>query len=209
MPSSRSSSSSESRPSLNIKRSYSTKKESMNGPLYRQTVNRTVLVRRLKRKGDGPSKQLARWFVENQIGTNLPTMPSIATSIATQPTPFPGPDAVRCPCLEENFCLETSCCPTRPTVTTARHAAGFLPLCQPATAARRLWARRAISRTLLTYWPSQVSPSTSWPSFSAPITSSRDPRPTPPNSSPCKSIMTGRTIMVPASTMSTSSSSWL
>lgn len=40
----------------------------MNGPLYRQTVNRTVLVRRLKRKGDGPSKQLARWFVENQIG---------------------------------------------------------------------------------------------------------------------------------------------
>lgn len=43
----------------------------MNGPLYRQTVNHTVLVRRLKRKGDGPSKQLARWFVENQIGMPL------------------------------------------------------------------------------------------------------------------------------------------
>lgn len=82
--SSRSSSSSESRPSLNIKRSYSTKKESMNGPLYRQTVNRTVLVRRLKRKGDGPSKQLARWFVENQIGMLLPMMPSTC-SLITHP----------------------------------------------------------------------------------------------------------------------------
>lgn len=40
----------------------------MNGPLYMQTYNKTVLVRRLKRKGDGFSKQLARWFVENQIG---------------------------------------------------------------------------------------------------------------------------------------------
>lgn len=43
----------------------------MNGPLYMQTVNRTVLVRRVKRKGDGPSKQLARWFVENQIGMSI------------------------------------------------------------------------------------------------------------------------------------------
>ncbi|EON99591.1 putative longevity-assurance protein [Phaeoacremonium minimum UCRPA7] len=40
----------------------------MNGPLYMQTANNTVLVRRLKRKGDGPMKQLARWFIENQIG---------------------------------------------------------------------------------------------------------------------------------------------
>lgn len=54
--------------SSSLKRNYSGKKEAMNGPLYRQTVNHTVLVRRLKRKGDGPSKQLARWFVENQIG---------------------------------------------------------------------------------------------------------------------------------------------
>lgn len=53
----------------------------MNGPLYMQTVNRTVLVRRLKRKGDGPSKQLARWFVENQIGTNMPTLPSNTSSL--------------------------------------------------------------------------------------------------------------------------------
>lgn len=61
----------ESRPSSSTKRQYSNKKESMNGPLYMQTVNRTVLVRRVKRKGDGPSKQLARWFVENQIGMSL------------------------------------------------------------------------------------------------------------------------------------------
>lgn len=57
--------------SSSLKRNYSGKKEAMNGPLYRQTVNHTVLVRRLKRKGDGPSKQLARWFVENQIGMPL------------------------------------------------------------------------------------------------------------------------------------------
>lgn len=62
------SSASESRPTSSTKRQYTNKKESMNGPLYMQTVNRTVLVRRVKRKGDGPSKQLARWFVENQIG---------------------------------------------------------------------------------------------------------------------------------------------
>lgn len=51
-----------------MKRAHLGKKDSMNGPLYMQTYNKTVLVRRLKRKGDGLSKQLARWFVENQIG---------------------------------------------------------------------------------------------------------------------------------------------
>lgn len=56
------------RPSSSNKRHHLGQKESMNGPLYRQTCNNTVLVRRLKRKGNGPSKQLARWFVENQIG---------------------------------------------------------------------------------------------------------------------------------------------
>lgn len=63
----RSSTSSDARPSSS-KRPYHGKKDSMNGPLYMQTYNKTVLVRRLKRKGDGFSKQLARWFVENQIG---------------------------------------------------------------------------------------------------------------------------------------------
>lgn len=44
----------------------------MNGPLYMQTSGSSaVLVRRLKRKDEGSWKQLSRWFVENQIGTNL------------------------------------------------------------------------------------------------------------------------------------------
>ncbi|KAF3768876.1 longevity assurance proteins LAG1/LAC1 [Cryphonectria parasitica EP155] len=43
----------------------------MNGPLYMQSCNSTVLVRRVKRRGDSPAKQLARWFVENQIGFSL------------------------------------------------------------------------------------------------------------------------------------------
>lgn len=41
----------------------------MNGPLYMQASNNVVIVRRIKRKGEGPMKQLSRWFVENQIGT--------------------------------------------------------------------------------------------------------------------------------------------
>lgn len=77
--------------SSSLKRNYSGKKEAMNGPLYRQTVNHTVLVRRLKRKGDGPSKQLARWFVENQIG-----MPSVCISSShNRPPPRPSPTAAR------------------------------------------------------------------------------------------------------------------
>lgn len=53
-----------------VKRSYSGKKETMNGPLYMQASNNVVIVRRLKRNGDGAIKQLTRWFVENQIGTS-------------------------------------------------------------------------------------------------------------------------------------------
>ncbi len=53
-----------------VKREYSGKKETMNGPLYMQASNNVVIVRRVKRKGnDNPWKQLATWFVENQIGT--------------------------------------------------------------------------------------------------------------------------------------------
>ena len=44
-------------------------KQTMNGPLYMQASNKLVFVRRVKRKDDGPTKQLVRWFVENQVGT--------------------------------------------------------------------------------------------------------------------------------------------
>lgn len=43
----------------------------MNGPLYMQASNNVVIVRRIKRKGEGPMKQLSRWFVENQIGLSF------------------------------------------------------------------------------------------------------------------------------------------
>ncbi|KAM0562716.1 hypothetical protein ACHAPJ_001553 [Fusarium lateritium] len=44
----------------------------MNGPLYMQTAgNKTVLVRRLKRKEESTWKHLSRWFVENQIGLSV------------------------------------------------------------------------------------------------------------------------------------------
>jgi len=44
------------------------KPQHMNGPLYKQANSNVVLVRRLKRKNEGPMKQLTRWFVNNQIG---------------------------------------------------------------------------------------------------------------------------------------------
>ena len=48
----------------------------MNGPLYMQTSGSgTVLVRRHKRKDEGAWKQLARWFIENQIGTSFTAPP--------------------------------------------------------------------------------------------------------------------------------------
>lgn len=52
-----------------VKRNISTMKETMNGPLYMQASNKAVIVRRVKRRGDSPWRQLMRWFVENQIGT--------------------------------------------------------------------------------------------------------------------------------------------
>jgi hypothetical protein len=50
------------------KREFIGKKPKVNGPLYTQAPDNVVLVRRRKRKDEGPIKQLARWFVENQIG---------------------------------------------------------------------------------------------------------------------------------------------
>ena len=43
-------------------------RSSMNGPLYMQTSKNKVLVRRVKRKDEGPMRALARWFLENQTG---------------------------------------------------------------------------------------------------------------------------------------------
>lgn len=46
-----------------------TSNPNMNGPLYMQTAGtNVVLVRKLRRKDEGTWRQLARWFVENQIG---------------------------------------------------------------------------------------------------------------------------------------------
>ena len=52
------------------------KPQHMNGPLYKQANSNVVLVRRVKRKNEGPMKQLTRWFVNNQIGTlgNIPVL---------------------------------------------------------------------------------------------------------------------------------------
>ncbi len=42
---------------------------SMNGPLYMQTRNNRVIIRRVRRKEDGGvMRGLARWFLENQTG---------------------------------------------------------------------------------------------------------------------------------------------
>lgn len=44
---------------------------SMNGPLYMQTINNKVIIRRVKRKDDGALKSLTRWFVDNQTGFSI------------------------------------------------------------------------------------------------------------------------------------------
>ncbi|KAI2639218.1 TLC domain-containing protein [Xylaria nigripes] len=46
-------------------------RNSMNGPLYMQTSNNKVLIRRVKRKGDGAIKSLTRWLLDNQIGLSF------------------------------------------------------------------------------------------------------------------------------------------
>ncbi|KAI2615002.1 longevity assurance proteins LAG1/LAC1 [Hypoxylon sp. NC1633] len=46
-------------------------RNSMNGPLYMQTSKNKVLIRRVKRKGDGPMRNLARWFLDNQFGLSF------------------------------------------------------------------------------------------------------------------------------------------
>ncbi|KAI1857775.1 uncharacterized protein JN550_013038 [Neoarthrinium moseri] len=47
------------------------RKSGMNGPLYMQTSGNKVLIRRVRRKGDGPMKSLSRWFLENQAGLSF------------------------------------------------------------------------------------------------------------------------------------------
>ncbi|KAI1337228.1 longevity assurance proteins LAG1/LAC1 [Xylariaceae sp. FL0016] len=53
------------------RRASASSRSSMNGPLYMQTSNNKVLIRRVKRKGDGPMKNLARWLVNNQTGLSF------------------------------------------------------------------------------------------------------------------------------------------
>lgn len=196
--SSRSSTSSETRPSVNSnhKRSYSTKKESMNGPLYMQTVNRTVLVRRLKRKGDGPSKQLARWFVENQIGTNMPNCPH-------KRTPFPSRSWRRRASRKLPEALVSR------SATVAQHCLVFHNFVSTShISSLPLGQSELNGKTDANFLFCQVSPSTYWLCYFAPITSSRDPKPTPQNSSLCKSTTTGQASMAPALTTCISFSWW-
>lgn len=56
----------------------------MNGPLYMQTSGNVVLVRKLKRKEEGTWRQLARWFVENQVGTLGPDGTSIHPHLSSK-----------------------------------------------------------------------------------------------------------------------------
>ncbi|KAK3374841.1 TLC domain-containing protein [Podospora didyma] len=43
----------------------------MNGPLYRQTINKKAISTRKKDKGDDPMDNLTRWFLENQTGLSF------------------------------------------------------------------------------------------------------------------------------------------
>lgn len=64
----------------------------MNGPLYRQTAgSNVILVRRLKRKDEGTWKQVARWFVENQIGMSY-------SPRTKAPSQFTHASALQLPC---------------------------------------------------------------------------------------------------------------
>ncbi|KAI1199154.1 TLC domain-containing protein [Nemania serpens] len=46
-------------------------RNSMNGPLYMQTSNNKVFIRRVKAKGNGAVKSLTRWLLDNQIGLSF------------------------------------------------------------------------------------------------------------------------------------------
>lgn len=53
----------------NAKRpSVMSRTSSMNGPLYMQTSNNKILIRRVKRKGHSTVQSLTRWLLNNQIG---------------------------------------------------------------------------------------------------------------------------------------------
>ncbi|KAI6089143.1 longevity assurance proteins LAG1/LAC1 [Hypoxylon rubiginosum] len=51
--------------------SLQSRKSSMNGPLYMQASHNKVLIRRVRRKGDGHMRNLARWFLDNQTGLSF------------------------------------------------------------------------------------------------------------------------------------------
>ena len=49
-------------------RSSAQSRNAMNGPLYMQTSNNRVIVRRIKKKEDGFMRGIARWLLDNQTG---------------------------------------------------------------------------------------------------------------------------------------------
>lgn len=58
-----------------------------NGARYMQTSgSNVVLVRRLKRKDEGLWKPLARWFVENQVGTLFYCLVLVFCCFVTSPS---------------------------------------------------------------------------------------------------------------------------
>jgi hypothetical protein len=61
----------------NPKRPSIQSRTSMNGPLYMQTSNNKVLIRRVKRRGHGTVKSFTRWLLNNQIGAFVLLMVSV------------------------------------------------------------------------------------------------------------------------------------
>ena len=57
-------------------RSSAQSRNSMNGPLYMQTSNNRVIVRRVKRKEDGFVRGMTRWLLDNQTGMVFPIFPN-------------------------------------------------------------------------------------------------------------------------------------
>ena len=57
-------------------RSSAQSRNAMNGPLYMQTSNNRVIVRRVKRKEDGFVRGMTRWLLDNQTGMVFPIFPN-------------------------------------------------------------------------------------------------------------------------------------
>ncbi|KAB5528930.1 TLC domain-containing protein [Coniochaeta sp. 2T2.1] len=68
-----------------LSRRNSQKPPGMNGPLYKQSENRIVVARRLRRRNIGPWKQLACWLVENQIALSFNLIALLLLAHASMP----------------------------------------------------------------------------------------------------------------------------